>query len=425
MLKYTRLFFIWIDKINFSVQQKEKYLEMRTPQYKTLKSVSLHFTNLKFLNKIKKQTIAMKKTLMSLVFLIAMISTAHSQRADSSTLAVFNTARNFTVLSADFGSAITQDLIGEMVMATDAIMVLKEHTQADSSGKKPMRYQLERRADKISSNLKDKIAVIDFNKDYDVTQMCLNVQRAGAKALVIIHESDDKKIYKLLKKGLYKDSIRIPCFTIPNNRGGHIVQLLPSMVGIKLPAISTQNLLQNTILNLDAVAESNKSHLSWVNNTGTVNDYFILQRFNPNTGLFEEVTTVKTKSIDGNEYYTTYDNEPIDGDNIYRIKLVLNDGTIRYSEEKTVSFHAANGIVLYPNPAHDILNINFKGYTGKAVDITIFDMQGKRLLVKHIDKLQTMDYTLDIPENTAVGQHMILIEAQGKRDVVRLFTIGK
>jgi hypothetical protein len=213
----------------------------------------------------------MKKALILVLLLSAIAHTAHSQRADSSTLAVFNTARNFTVLSADFGADITQDLIGEMVLATDAIMVLKEHNQVDSSGR----------------------------------------------------------------------------------------------------------------------------------------------------------STINTKTIEGNEYYMTYDNEPIDGDNLYRIKLVLNDGTIRYSEEKTVTFHAANGIVLYPNPAHDILNINFKGYTGKAIDITIFDMQGKRLMVKHIDKLQTMDYTLDIPENTAVGQHMILIEAQGQRDVVRLFTVGK
>ena len=30
-----------------------------------------------------------------------------------------------------------------------------------------------------------------------------------------------------------------------------------------------------------------------------------------------------------------------------------------------------------------------------------------------------------IPENTAVGQHMILIEAQEKRDVVWMFTVGK
>jgi hypothetical protein len=368
----------------------------------------------------------MKKTLMSILLLVATISTAaYGQRADSSTLAVFNTARNFTVLSADFGADITKDLIGEMTMAFDTIMVLKEYTQADSTGRKPMRHQMERSATKISSNLTDKIALIDFNKDYDVTLMCLKVQRAGAKAIVIIHESSDKKLYKLLKKGLYKDSIRIPCYTIPNNRGEHIVQLLPSIVGIKMPALSTQNLTQNTILNLDATAEGNKSHVSWVNNTGTVNDYFILQRFNPNTGVYEDLLTVNTKTVEGNEYYTSFDNEPSEGDNIYRVKLVLNDGTSRFSDEKTVVFHTTNGIVLYPNPAHDILTINFKGYTGKAIDITVFDVQGKRLMSKHIDKLQTSDYTLEIPENTAVGQHLILIEAKGKKDVVRLFTIGK
>jgi hypothetical protein len=354
-----------------------------------------------------------------------MISTALGQRVDSTILSVFNTGRNMMITAADFGGDITKDLIGEMVLATDAIMVLKEHTQADSSGKKPMRYQLERRADKISSNLKDKIAVIDFNKDYDVTQMCLNVQRAGAIALVIIHESSEKKLYKLLKKGLYKDSIRIPCFTIPNNRGEHIIQLLPSMVGIKFPILPTQNLVQNPILTLKAAAEADKSHLSWVNNTGLTNDYFVLEKFNPNTGLFEEVANVKTKRSEGSENYTSYDNEPAEGDNIYRVKLVLDDGTIRYSAEKTVSFHASNGIVLYPNPARDILNINFQGYTGKAIDITIFDMQGKRLLAKRIDKLQSADYTLDIPDNAAVGQHMILIEAKGKKDVVRMFTVGK
>ncbi len=177
----------------------------------------------------------MKNTITTLMFLFALWQSAAAQTPDSSQLAVFNTGRNITVLSADFGAALTQDLIGEMVMAYDTVMVLKAHTAKDSSGKYPMRYQTERRATKISSHLKGKIAVIDYNKDYDVTQMCMNVQKAGAKALIIIHESNDKRVYKLAKKGIYKDSIRIPIFTIPNKKGGEIQQLLPSMVGIKMP----------------------------------------------------------------------------------------------------------------------------------------------------------------------------------------------
>lgn len=175
-------------------------------------------------NKAKK----MKNIITIALLVVAVISHAQNQAAaDSSQLAIFNTGRNITVLSTDFGGVLTADLIGDMVMAYDTVMVLKAHTVRDSSGRYPMRYQSERRATKISRNLKGKIAVIDYNKDYDVTQMCMNAQRAGAKALIIIHESNDKKVYKLTKKGIFKDSIRIPCFTIPNNKGEQIQQLLP------------------------------------------------------------------------------------------------------------------------------------------------------------------------------------------------------
>jgi Secretion system C-terminal sorting domain/PA domain len=183
----------------------------------------------------------MKNTITTLLFVCAMLQSASAQTPDSSQLAVFNTGRNIMLLRADFGGVLTADLIGDMVMAYDTVMVLKAHTAKDSTGKFPKRYQVERHATKITANLKDKIAVIDFNKNYDVTQMCLNAQRAGAKAVIIIHESNDKKVYKLGKKGLYKDSIRIPCFTIPNKRGGHIQELLPSVVGIKKPVPRIQS----------------------------------------------------------------------------------------------------------------------------------------------------------------------------------------
>jgi hypothetical protein len=211
----------------------------------------------------------MKNTITTLLFLCAMLQNAAAQTPDSSQLAIFNTGRNITVLSTDFGAALTEDLIGDMVMAYDTVMVLKAHSAKDSSGKFPMRYQTERRATKMSDNLKDKIAVIDYNKDYDVTQMCLNAQRAGAKALIIIHESSDKKVYKLLKKGLYKDSIRIPCFTIPNNRGAHIQELLPSVVGIKKPVSTVQaSAIANTAANiarLDSIYKAEQERIALAN----------------------------------------------------------------------------------------------------------------------------------------------------------------
>jgi hypothetical protein len=364
------------------------------------------------------------KNIMTIAFcLMAVLSQA--QRADSSKLAVFNTGRNFIVTAADFGSTPTQDLIGEMVMAFDTIMVLKAHTQADSSGKKPLRHTMERSATKISSDLKDKIAVIEFNKDYDVTLMSLKVQKAGAKALVIIHESNDKKLFKLLKKGVFKDSIRIPVYTLPNEKGDKIKEMLPTIAGIKVPVAPVQNLLANTQLAIEAQAEVTKSRIEWVSNTSDKNDYFILEKINPKTGQFEGLETLNSNRSTGVEQHVSYDVKPDEGDNFYRIRLVQLDGTVLFSAIKMVQFSTLSDITIFPNPVENDINIALKGYTGKNVDIFLYDMQGKSLVEEHLTAFQKEFYTFSLQDKTPMGQYMIRVKAQGKRDVIKMVTVGK
>ena len=351
---------------------------------------------------------------------------AQAQKADTTTLVVFNTARNFMVTAADFGGSLSQDLIGDMVRSYDTVRVMKANGSVrDSSGKNPMQHQEERRCDRISGNIKDKIVVIELNKDCDVTLMCLNVQRGGAKALIIIHDSNDKKLYKLLKKGTFKDSIRIPIFTVPNKVGDQITALLPSVIGIVKPVSTPLNSATNILLTMNAEAAATKAHITWVNNTGLNNDFFIVQKLNPTTGVFEDMKIVNSHPIEGYEQYTTYDNDPSVGDNVYRIKLVFSDCTERYSELKTVKFYGNDGITLFPNPADDLLNISFKGYLEQSVDLTFSDMQGKTLFKQHIDKLQNEVQTLVIADKLSVGTYMIHVQSAGKRDVVKQFTVGK
>jgi Secretion system C-terminal sorting domain/PA domain len=367
----------------------------------------------------------MKKILTIALSLLAIISQA--QRVDTTTLAVLNTGRNFIVTAADFGIAPTEDLIGEMVMAFDTVMVLKEHTKKDSSGKKMMIHQLERRANKISSNLKDKIALIDFNKDYDVTQMCINIQRAGAKALIIIHESSDKKLYKLLKKGIFKDSIKIPCYTVPNNRKDNISELLPTIVGIKMPVTQTQALVSNAArLGIEARAESTQSRIEWVSNTGDKNDYFIVEKYNFDMDKFEKMSVVNSTHMAGVEQHVSFDPKPYQGENHYRIQQIQLDGSVLMSEIRTVEFSSLlKGITIFPNPVEDEINISMKDYLGKMVDIALFDMQGKNIISQHFEVLSTPVVTLPLSEKTLMGHYMIHIKAKGNRDVVKMLTVGR
>ena len=182
----------------------------------------------------------MIKYITTALFLLTVASTSRAQnpRADTSTLmSVYNTGVAFKLIPADFGGSVTTSLVATMVMSYDTVMVLKDSGKKDTVSRKViLRYKTERRCDKMSSGLKDKIVVMELNKDCDVTQTCLNVQRAGAKAFVIIHNSNAQGNIKLPKQGLYKDSIRIPVFTVRSGVGDSITTLLPTVVGIIKPS---------------------------------------------------------------------------------------------------------------------------------------------------------------------------------------------
>lgn len=70
--------------------------------------------------------------------------------------------------------------------------------------------------------------------------------------------------------------------------------------------------------------------------------------------------------------YRYTDGEPFDGRNIYRLKVVDNDGSYSYSELKSLFWGAAPGV--YPNPVDDFLFI--KGVAG-VKSVQIFNMEGK------------------------------------------------
>ena len=322
----------------------------------------------------------MTKKILFLFMLLtaATISQAQSAQADTFYLSVYNTGARIEITPAEFGGKVTENILGTMVRAFDTVMVLKANGAIDSTGKKRIRHEAERRADKISKGIKDKIVVMELNKDVDVTQTCINVQRGGAKAIILVHTSNKKEDIKLKYLGIYKDSVRIPCFTVRNALGDSLWSILPSVAGIKaptLPPVQSLAVNNNPLLGMNTQATLHKTTgAEPVNNSSdkvNTNESLNLGKIDPVTGKFEEDVT------------------------------------------------------LYPNPTADVLNLTFKGYTGQAVDIVIFDMQGKSILTEHLGQLQSNLHSIFIGDKTVAGQYMIRIRTKGKMDVFRTFTVGK
>ena len=150
------------------------------------------------------------------------------------------------------------DFVAEMVVSLDTVVLLKADTKKDSTGKFPKRWLTERNCDKIPSNVKGKVALLNINPDCDISTQVLNAQEVGALAVILIHTTNNKDSVTLPKKSNTvrydnDNKVKIPCFTVRKEMGMTLMQLLPSLVGIikpkvDIPATQTLQTANNPLL---------------------------------------------------------------------------------------------------------------------------------------------------------------------------------
>jgi hypothetical protein len=180
----------------------------------------------------------------------------------------------------------------------------------------------------------------------------------------------------------------------------------------------------NDQISMSAAGEVNRTRLEWTNNTGYKNDFFTVEKVSPTTGDFETFEVMNNKfSTDINEFYTLYDNAPVEGDNTYRVKVTYVDGTSKTSATQTINYKGAEGIRLYPNPAVDVVGVDLSKYKGQAVTIALYNQFGQQVLTQHIEKaIGTVN--LDVSNNTT-GNYMIRVVSKGRKDVIQQLHIAK
>jgi hypothetical protein len=175
---------------------------------------------------------------------------------------------------------------------------------------------------------------------------------------------------------------------------------------------------------LDAYALDNKAELVWVNNKSAKTAEYSIEKTNEQ-GIFMSIAHIAER-FDNTllNYYHHSDNQPQVGDNIYRIKAVMKDGSIVYSEPQTVVFKPIDDVFIFPNPAHDLLHLSLTKHKGKSIKIFIFNSLGAIVHTKTIDLVSDTPLSIDV-QNWQEGSYFLKIEAKGIRSVVRKFVVAK
>lgn len=180
------------------------------------------------------------------------------------------------------------------------------------------------------------------------------------------------------------------------------------------------------VLALEAMKVDRQVNLYWTNNTGFMNDRFIVEKSIDGTH-FETLTELPAFFEEDNstKLFEALDFEPAMGFNYYRVKAVHLDGSISTSEVKMVEMNAIPFVALYPNPARQYTRINFENFEEQGpISISISDQEGRVLNTLELDEVQWPYYELQL-DDLQTGQYLISVTPQGKRPIVRQLTVVK
>jgi Bacterial lectin/Surface adhesin CshA repetitive domain/Secretion system C-terminal sorting domain len=160
------------------------------------------------------------------------------------------------------------------------------------------------------------------------------------------------------------------------------------------------------LIKFSAVHFDNKIIINWFTANEKEFSHFEVQK-SPNAKEFGQIGIIK---VNKSSIYNQIDENPIEGINYYRLKMVDLDGTSKLSKTISVNFEKGGVYVAVENPAN---NSEFKVMTNiKNAKITLLSQLGKAMALNMIDN-GNGSYSLKV-SNLIAGTYFLGIQNNGK-----------
>jgi len=141
------------------------------------------------------------------------------------------------------------------------------------------------------------------------------------------------------------------------------------------------------LLDFTGIRQDGQTKLAWATSQETNSSKFDVERSRDG----HTFTIIGTVAAQGNSStrtdYTFYDQQPLDGNNYYRLNQVDKDGRSEYSKVIKLNFGKQLALHINPNPAHAVVNI-FVENAAEQVSLQILDMSGR--LVRQFELTPTL-----------------------------------
>nr|WP_295921521.1 T9SS type A sorting domain-containing protein [uncultured Dyadobacter sp.] len=169
-----------------------------------------------------------------------------------------------------------------------------------------------------------------------------------------------------------------------------------------------------TLREFNAERQENSAFLSWSTTEETNSDRFDVQR----SANGKDWTTIQTVQAAGESNltreYSAVDKKPMDGENLYRLKMIDRDSSTAFSSVRSLKFEGAP-TKLYPNPVTDFLHLESGDWEAVSA-VTIYDVTG-RAVYKSRAKPES---TIDIRSLSPGVYHVKVRKANGAENSYRI-----
>jgi hypothetical protein len=216
-----------------------------------------------------------------------------------------------------------------------------------------------------------------------------------------------------------------------SNNGPSISQVLsdktfywPSYMKADLKSLSPFNnsVLPVKLFSFTAHAEGNQIIQQWKTATETNNDHFVVQRSADGKNNWTDIATVKSKGNSlQSQSYLSYDEQPLNGDNYYRLLQVDKDGNTNVSEIRLVHIELNVPLVnVFPNPSHGDISFTLENYQGSSIQVQFSDINGKLLFNQKMPVQTKSKYKISLQQKPAAGIYNLVIKGDNLNQSTRM-----
>lgn len=158
-------------------------------------------------------------------------------------------------------------------------------------------------------------------------------------------------------------------------------------------------------------AENTGVLLNWATAQEQNSSYFEVQRSTDNSSYVAigQVTAAHNSSLPTN--YSFMDASPAGGNNYYRLKEVDLDGNSMYSKIVSVNFgvNGQNVVAVYPNPAHESFQLQFKNMQTGKYEMSLFSPVGQVIQSRSIQVSNPASYIETVPLSSGLAEGTYIV----------------